>query len=211
MHPVTIMLIFLFAVLPAYCISKEISIEPLICPLHAPKLVFDLSNRGHCILPAKSSSNYTYFSTTIRMYKNNIGKYESEAYRCYKIKTRVGTYTQFARWNVFTKEEVEHVPVDEAECRSMVVDKKCQEGQLVENNGIYSTSNRANAIWSDGNIWNCCKYVRTCFFTLTIRTVKEACNFLRQLCLKIIQKQKEKFSNTHAANCCATYRRRIRL
>lgn len=100
-------------------INPASALQPLLCEARNAKVAFNIENRYNCsFTPGRSLEHVSH--AHVMAYKNNIAMHHSVAYRCYKIKSVIETWTNFAKFGFDRRSHPEAVPVDETECLSMI-------------------------------------------------------------------------------------------
>ena len=90
---------------------------------------------------------------TLKLYKRNMIEWKSNAFQCQKIKSKVSTIVSFFTDSKSINKSTEMLPVGQRECMQMARTFVCNEGNLIGDQGVYTTRNTVNYEFD----W-CCSY-----------------------------------------------------
>nr|CAD2202708.1 unnamed protein product [Meloidogyne enterolobii] len=128
---------------------------PMICQTEKQSTLWSLPDMTDCPIPAPNISHVP-ISQTRNVYMLNDLEYTTQGWACRKIRKTLRKFTTLS--NVPINEPVgsEILPVDEQECKRMIKNKECSLGKLIEENDLWTTSNKIDAspkMWFIGSFW----------------------------------------------------------
>ncbi|MCP4458566.1 MAG: hypothetical protein GY816_11165, partial [Cytophagales bacterium] len=147
----------------------DIAPQPMLCQTSKPGTMWRLPILPKCHVGTRSFSAQLY-EETMRLYKRNLIKYESNAYHCRIVHHEVETFTYLFVNRRLKKEKTVERNVGIEECKRMQRFKKCEHGSLNLVDGMWQTSNTLN--WDyPGGFFQCCTWVKykatNCFLLKT--------------------------------------------
>ena len=126
--------------------------NPMVCRTTYPMGRFSISNNVSCYIPAGSSS---ITNKLITVYKRNLVQYDSDAFLCRTIKTKVVTMVGFFHEHHRKTTSHEQMLTTFEECRRMIHFKSSKHGGLIKQGDIWGTNNEVNFVYKSG--FQCCR------------------------------------------------------
>ena len=135
----------------------SLAIDPMLCQAHEGKKVFSLPKSPSCQnLVAKDILDiHQLQNADVQLMRRNTIKYQSDAYACKKIQTKVRSFTYFFNDENLREVQKEQVPVSADECTRMQKFQKSNEGELTFKGDLWRTNNQPDWSYPGGGI-HCC-------------------------------------------------------
>ncbi len=155
--------------------------NPMICGTSTLKDLWKIPRQEPCKI-VSLGADQTPRTTKLMAYKYNFVEYQTNAWRCTKIRTQKRVYSRFFRDRYYHKKDVSVQTVTKKQCEKMKKDKKCEfsknlwkesswrdgnfdpkwfSPKLVQNSEIWQTNNIIPDFWPYGGHWCCKWYKRT--------------------------------------------------